>query len=131
MKLLLDTHVWFWWLAAPARLGRRATRLLASSSNEIWLSPISIWEFLLLVENGRIRVRQAAASWVEEALALRPVREAPLTREIAMASRRLDLPHHDPADRFIAATAAVHELTLMTADERLLGSKWFASVAAG
>ena len=52
-----------------------------------------------------------------------PLREAPLTREVASASRSLDLPHEDPADRFIAATAMVYDLTLVTADERLWASK--------
>lgn len=129
MKLLLDTHIWFWWLADPKRLGKRASRALETPGNDVWLSPISIWEFLLLVETGRIRIRQSAASWVDEALSLRPVREAPLTREVALASRRVDLPHQDPGDRFLAATAAVHRLMLVTADERLLGAKSFATLS--
>ena len=52
-----------------------------------------------------------------------PVSEAPLTIEVALAIRSVDLEHQDPADRFIAATAAVHGLTLVTADSRLLRCK--------
>ena len=48
---------------------------------------------------------------------------APVGVEIAIASRRLDLPHDDPADRFLAATAQVLDLTLVTADERLLACR--------
>ena len=49
-----------------------------------------------------------------------PRREAPLTRDIALASRQLHFTHEDPADRILAATAYVMGLTLVTADERLL-----------
>jgi PIN domain nuclease of toxin-antitoxin system len=49
------------------------------------------------------------------------MREAPLTHEIVMAAQELPLEHSDPADRFLAATAGVLKLTLVTADHRLLG----------
>jgi PIN domain nuclease of toxin-antitoxin system len=52
-----------------------------------------------------------------------PLLEAPLTGEVAIRSRSVDLPHEDPADRFIAATAAVYGLTLVTGDGRILDSK--------
>jgi PIN domain nuclease of toxin-antitoxin system len=58
-----------------------------------------------------------------------PRREAPLTHDIAVASRRLALSYQDPADRFLAATAAVLGLTLVTADDRLLQSEEFAVMA--
>ena len=57
-------------------------------------------------------------SWVRRPTA--PFREAPLTHEIALVSRRLPLPQHDPVDRFLAATALVLDLTLVTADASLL-----------
>lgn len=123
MKLLLDTHIWLWSVLDPERLGRRAARELASSANELWLSPISVWEATLLAERGRIVVEDSAASWVERALRAAPLREAPLTFDVAIESRRVALPHADPADRFLAASALVHGLTLLTADERLLRAK--------
>jgi PIN domain nuclease of toxin-antitoxin system len=51
-----------------------------------------------------------------------PFRQAPLTHEVAIQSRLVNLPHQDPADRFLAATALVYDLMLVTADERLLNS---------
>jgi PIN domain nuclease of toxin-antitoxin system len=48
---------------------------------------------------------------------------------VAIQSRRITLPHQDPADRFLAATAQVYDLTLVTADERLLHSNDFATMA--
>ena len=86
----------------------------------MWLSPVSTCEALLLSAKGRIRLPGDLAGWVlEEATA--HLREAPLTHEIVLAAHQLPLPHTDPADRFLAATAQVLGLTLVTADERLLG----------
>lgn len=120
MNLLLDTHIWIWSLAAPDRLGSRVRRALEDGANTLWLSPISVWETLLLVERGRLDVPEPPAVWVESCLRVTPAREAPLTHDVAIESRRVALEHADPADRFLAATALVHSLTLVTADARLL-----------
>jgi PIN domain nuclease of toxin-antitoxin system len=131
VNLLLDTHIWLWSHTEPERLTKRVTAALADESNQLWLSPISIWEFLLLVERGRARVRDgtAAPDWVEAALSRAPMQDAPLSREVVIRSRSVRLGHEDPADRFLAATADVYELTLVTADERLLRGKGFRTLA--
>ena len=56
------------------------------------------------------------AEWIREALVKAPVEEAPLTVEVALASRALVSKHRDPADRFLVATAQIFDLTLVTAD---------------
>ena len=123
MRLLLDTHIWIWSLLEPERLTPRVTRALENVKNELWLSPISIWETLILVQRGRVRLEASPLPWIVGALRDFPVRDAILTREVAVASRSVDLLHQDPADRFIAASASVYELTLITADKRLLRSR--------
>ena len=70
-----------------------------------------------------------ATRWIADVCDAVPLRDAPLTRDVAIESRRLSLGHQDPADRFIAATARVYELTLVTADERLLGVEGLAVLA--
>src|SRR5438876_1614804 len=72
-----------------------------------------------LYAKGKIRLQGDLSEWVAEATA--PLREAPLTHEIALAAQQLTLPNPDPADRFIAATAKLLRLTLVTADAKLLG----------
>jgi len=123
VRLLLDTHIWIWSLLDPGRLSARVKRALRQVNNELWLSPISVWETLLLIEKGRIVPAMGAADWLDAALARSPLHEAPITHAIARESRRIMLPHTDPADRFIAATARVLDLTLVTSDTRLLGCK--------
>lgn len=129
MKLLLDTHIWLWAFLAPDRLSDDVRNALQSPENELWLSPISVWEALLLAERGRVTVNGSPVKWVEEMVQRLPSHEAALTHEIAVASRQLSLSHHDPADRFLAATARVMGLTLVTSDERLLDSTEFAVLA--
>lgn len=119
MRLLLDTHIWLWSIREPTRLGRRVRNELAKAHNELWLSPVSTWEILLLNSKGRIRLHESPSNWIARATA--NFREAPLTHEIVLAAHQLPLPFSDPADRFLVATAEVLDLTLVTADERLLG----------
>lgn len=119
MKLLLDTHIWLWSLREPNRIARRVQSELADQSNELWLSPISTWEALTLHRKNKIRLHTDPESWVARNTA--QLREAPLTHEIVVTAHLLQLPHADPADRFLAATAKVLSLTLVTSDENLLG----------
>lgn len=127
---LLDTHVWLWHLLADDRLSRRARKLIDDSLAECWLSPISIWETRMLIERGRFHVQGDFRAWVERADESLPLRPAPLVDEVAMACFETDVPHRDPADRFLAATAVVYGLSLITADRRLLRSRSLATVAA-
>jgi PIN domain nuclease of toxin-antitoxin system len=66
-------------------------------------------EILILVsEKGRVELEPDAEKWVHAALARVPLSEAPLTQEVALATARVSLPHRDPADRFLAATARAY-----------------------
>jgi PIN domain nuclease of toxin-antitoxin system len=120
LRLLLDTHIWIWSLVTPDKLSTRVAAELANSASEIWLSPISVWETMLLVERGRIVVDEQPAVWLERMLRATPAREAPLTHEVAIRSRLIRVAHPDPADRFLAATAQVQDLVLVTSDSRLM-----------
>ena len=126
MNLLLDTHIWIWSKGNPARLSKRVNTELSNPANELWLSPVSVWEALTLMQKGRIRMEDPF-EWVERAA--EQMREAPLTREIVSVGLALPLPQADPADRFLAATAKVLKLTLVTADQRLLGLGEISSLA--
>lgn len=123
MKLLLDTHVWLWSLTAPDRLGRKVRAQLERKANQVWLSPISVWELLVLAERGRVRLDSEPRAWIAEALERAPLEEAALNHEVALRSREVSLPHQDPADRFLVATALTYELTLVTADQTIVDAK--------
>ena len=129
MRILLDTHIWLWSHLDPDRIGKRLAQHMLDPANELWLSPVSVWEFLVLVEKKRIAIREDPGKWVATALAESPMHEAPLNHEVALASRTLVVEHEDPADRFLAATASVYDLALATADTRLLTGKGFRTLS--
>ena len=120
MGLLLDTHIWLWGLLDPERLSDRVRRAFVSHEGELRLSSISVWEALLLAERGRVTLEPDPHRWMRKAMAVVPIVETPVTIDVALASRTIDLEHQDPADRFIVATAKVFGLKLVTADARLL-----------
>ena len=122
MNYLLDTHVWLWAESAPTRIPPAILRRLTDPEASLWLSPVSLWEASVLAERGRIRLRGARRQTLLAMYTGGPWLEAPLTGDVALASRDLDVATQDPADRFIAATAKVQGLTLVTADGRLLGA---------
>jgi PIN domain nuclease of toxin-antitoxin system len=97
--------------------------VLSQSRNEGWLSPISVWELQVLAERGRVKLDDDPRRWVRDALQRTPLHEAALVHEVALRSRDLSLPHDDPADRFLVATALVYELTLVTADAAILAAR--------
>lgn len=123
MRLLLDTHIWLWSTLDRARLSNRLITVLENSNNELWLSPISLWEVLTLCQKQRLTLHPNPNAWIANALDAVPMREAHITFEVAQETARVQLPHRDPADRFLVATARVFDLTLVTADEHLLKAR--------
>ncbi|HEX5762664.1 MAG TPA: type II toxin-antitoxin system VapC family toxin [Solirubrobacterales bacterium] len=117
MKLLLDTHVWLWSFLDPDRLSTDARGALVRREGELFLSPISIWEALVLARKGRLSLSPSPREWILEALRKSAPVAVPLTHGVALRSEELDgFGSDDPADRFLVATALEHDLTLVTAD---------------
>lgn len=120
MKLLLDTHIWIWNYTAPEKLTSEVAREMLDPNNERYLSPVSIWEMAILLEKRRINLSQDFGEWFEKSVRDLALLEAAFSWEVAHELRYTQLGHRDPADRFLVATARVYELTLVTADERLM-----------
>jgi PIN domain nuclease of toxin-antitoxin system len=129
MKLLLDTHIWLWSLGEPQRLSRRVAKELDDRQNELWLSPISMWEAFLLFRKKRVRISTDFTTWLATSLSTLPVVEAPLTFEVARTLPAISVPREDPADLFLAATARAFDLTLITADGNLLKTEGISVLA--
>lgn len=120
MSYLLDTHVWLWQLADPQRVSRRARRVLDRPEVDLYLSPLSVWETMVLARKGRIQLDRSPEEWIREALGRSPAIMAETTHEIAIEAERLQgLATKDPVDRFLAATCVIQGLTLVTADREL------------
>ena len=121
--IVLDTHVWIWWVASPDRLSPAAELAISSAidaGGRISVSSISCWEIGLLVKKGRLRLTSSTAEWVARATGLPFLHFVPVDNQIAL--RSIELPgelHDDPADRLIVATALGLGLPLVTKDRRL------------
>ena len=123
MKLLLDTHIWVWSALDRARLSSRLIAALENPNNELWLSPLSLWEVLTLCQKNRLMLNPNPQAWIANTLDAAPMREAPITYQVAQETGRIQLPQRDPVDRFLVATARLFDLTLVTADENLLKAR--------
>ena len=119
MNLLLDTHIWLWSGVQRRHLKASVAHEMEADSNERFLSPVSIWELGVLLQKKRLSLPVTLAEWLSRSQAQLILQEAPLTWDVGMEERAMGWSHKDPADRFLAATARVYGLTLVTSDERL------------
>jgi PIN domain nuclease of toxin-antitoxin system len=122
--LLLDTHVWVWYVENEAkRFSRRITPLVerAVQRGDVVISAISVWEIAQLEALRRLELTMDVRTWVGRALAFPGVRLKGLSPSIAIESTRLPgEPHRDPADRLLIATARLMGAALVTCDEAVL-----------
>lgn len=120
--ILLDTHVWVWWVQGDTRLAARAIEALdRQGEGEIGVHVISCWEIAMLHARNRLMLPESLEEWLAHALGYPGVREVSLTAKSAVAS--CCLPgnfHKDPADRMLVAAAMELGVTLVTADRKIL-----------
>ena len=120
MRLLLDTHIWLWSFREPHRLTSDVQRAIGDPRNSRFLSPVSIWEAIILLEKRKIKIAEDFGKFFEQTRFELDFQEAALDWKVVHELRFMMLGYKDPADRFLAATAKAHDMTLVTADERLL-----------
>jgi PIN domain nuclease of toxin-antitoxin system len=118
--ILLDTHVWMWWVDAPEFLSDAASREI-DSAESIGVSAISCWEVGMLVLKRRIQLDRDVSSWIRRALARPGIVARPVEPRVATEAALLDARAFpaDPADRMIYATARSIGATLVTKDRRI------------
>jgi PIN domain nuclease of toxin-antitoxin system len=120
--IVLDTHIWVWWVHGDSRLrGKNFEILRNGESSGLGVSAISCWEIAKLVECGRLVLPHPVLDWFDVGLSYPGIRLLDLTPEIAAESAALPGEfHRDPADQIIVATARIHDCPLVTADRKIL-----------
>ena len=121
--IVIDTHIWLWWISNPANLTTKAVHAIEQAVNDssIIISSISVWEIALLVKKDRLKFSIDVNDWVRKSESLPFIRFAPIDNTIAL--RSVALPgdfHPDPADRIITSTAMTMGLPLVTKDDKIL-----------
>lgn len=120
--ILLDTHVWVWWVSQMEQLTPQMQQVIRNQQDAgIGVSMISCWEIAKLVEVGRLQLTLPTLDWLNQAIAYPGVQLLELTIPIVVESTQLPGAfHRDPADQIIVATARVHNIPLLTADDKIL-----------
>ena len=121
--ILLDTHVWLWWVHDPSRIKSAARRLIEAeeSRHGLLVSAVSFWEIALKTSIGKLELPLDVKSWLAKAQAYPGIRVIPLSAEATVESTQLPgMFHNDPADRFLVAQARIRGVPLATADGKIL-----------
>lgn len=126
MPVLLDTHVWVWWLSGDRRQSTRERDALdrLAGRAELRLSAISLWEVQMAYAKKRFQPEDPFEVWLRAATRPDVVQLVPIDVPVALALNSLPVSfHNDPADRLIVATARVHALPLATHDSTIRKSR--------
>ncbi len=119
--ILLDTHIWVWLADKHERLKPHRESIERHRPSGLGLSAISCWEVAKLVEYERLKLACPVEEWMDSALTIPGIQWIELTPDIAIESTQLPGHFHkDPADQIIVATARIHDLALLSEDNRIL-----------
>ena len=121
--IVIDTHIWLWWISNPEKLAAKAAHAIHKSIDEggIIISSISTWEIALLVDKKRLKLSIDVRDWIRKTEDLPFIDFAPVDNTIALRSAYMPGSFHsDPADRIITATAMTMGLPLVTKDEKII-----------
>jgi len=127
--VVLDTHVLIWFCLDDPRLSQNVKNHIEQKPEEVFISSITLWEMALAHQKGRLglQVQNLHADLLEVVDEI-GIRIVDLTAEHAILARTLEFDHHDPADRFIAATAFALQKPLATADPKLHNLPWLKTI---
>ena len=121
--ILLDTHIWIWWIDKHPQLTSADTRIITQhqQTDEIGVSIYSCWETAKLVENNKLHFDMPVEDWLNAATKANGIQMLALSTRIIVESTQLPGDFHkDPADQIIVATSRVYDCPLMTYDDKIL-----------
>jgi PIN domain nuclease of toxin-antitoxin system len=121
LKLLLDTHVFLWWLESDARLSRRARDLIADPEVEVFVSVVTVWEIAIKAALGQLEMPVDLGTFLRRQLQSNGFVTLPITFEHAVAVRDLPRHHRDPFDRLLVCQSRIEGLALVSADSAIAG----------
>lgn len=119
--LLLDSHIWFWWVEQDGQLSKRLRQRIEEGTEPLAISSASIYEIVLQIQRGRIAISLPLEEWLHAATVEAEVTVIDANLSIASQAARLPLHHGDPLDRIIIATALHHNAMLVSVDSKFPG----------
>ncbi|MEW5770456.1 MAG: type II toxin-antitoxin system VapC family toxin [Pseudomonadota bacterium] len=116
MRLLLDTHVFLWWVVDAPELSAKARKAIADEGNACFLSLASCWEMAIKASLGKLRLAMPLDRFIPEQLAANGFSLLNIDFRHAARVEALPFHHRDPFDRLLVAQAQAEKLTLVSAD---------------
>jgi PIN domain nuclease of toxin-antitoxin system len=116
MKLLLDTHIFLWFISGDSRLPVHFRDAIQNPSNEVYLSAVSLWEIIIKYQLGRLPLPQTPESYIPLQRQRHSISSLPLDEASVRQLAKLPSIHRDPFDRMMICQALEHQLTVVTVD---------------
>jgi PIN domain nuclease of toxin-antitoxin system len=118
MRLLLDTHALYWYTAGDSKLSIQAQTVIQDATNDVFLSPASLWEIAVKVSNGKWKMNQTFEVFLDRCLNQYEFKILPIQPSHTIAVSRLPFPtdHRDPFDRMLISQAIAEIMALVSVD---------------
>ena len=117
MKLLLDTHVFIWYISGEKRLPESMREAIRDPMNEVYLSVVSLWEAIIKQQIGKLNFPELAETYLPVQRERHYIESLPLNERAVSNLAKLAPVHRDPFDRMLICQAIEHGLSIVTVDE--------------
>jgi PIN domain nuclease of toxin-antitoxin system len=119
MRLLLDTHVFLWYIGGARELSEACRDAIRDPLNDVYLSVVSLWEAIIKFQLGKLPQPEPPQHWIPRGRALPGIQSLPVDEASVARLANLPLLHRDPFDRLLICQALEHQLTLVTVDRKV------------
>lgn len=119
MKVILDTHVFLWWIVDDPRLSPRARQVLSQPKNELLLSAASGWEMAIKVGLGKLKIPAPIDRFIIDQLNINGISVLPIDLRHALHVAALPKLHRDPFDRLLIAQAQLERIPIVSGDSQI------------
>ncbi|VAX25781.1 Death on curing protein, Doc toxin [hydrothermal vent metagenome] len=119
MKILLDTHVFLWWITDDDKLSELAREIMGDGKNTLFLSAASTWEIAIKARIGRLKIPDPPDRFIAEQVYQNAIQALPIQISHSLHVYHLPPHHEDPFDRLLIVQAELENLTLLSADQQM------------
>jgi PIN domain nuclease of toxin-antitoxin system len=116
MKILLDTHIFLWFISGDTRLRKDMRDAIRDPGNDAYLSVVSLWEVITKYKLGKLPLPHPPETYLPVQRKMHVIDELPLDEPSVAQLARLPAIHRDPFDRMLICQALEYGMTLMTVD---------------
>ena len=121
MRLLLDTHIFLWYISGDDKLPLKVKAAIQDTQNDVYLSVVSVWESIIKYQLGKLPLPLSPEVYLPLQRQRHQISSLAVEEDVMIHLASLPLLHRDPFDRILICQALMHNLTLATVDASILG----------